>query len=152
MQVVEVMYNACYGGFGFSELAVEEYRMVNPDKKYSSRSLADIDRADPAMVDIVKRLGAGASGQCGDIRIAEVPLKYAQHYRIGEYDGYERVYVDYNAYKLDAIRAVLDDESVQDKSTLADWIRGILDEDRSDETDTDSRVTVLAEQEPPEEV
>jgi len=152
MQVVEVMYNACYGGFGFSELAAEEYRMVNPEKKYSSRSLADIDRADPAMVDIVKRLGKGASGQCGDIRIAEVPLKYAQHYRIGEYDGYERVYVDYNAYKLDAIRAALDDEAIEDMSTLADCIREILDEDRSDKTDTDSRVTVLEEQEAPEEV
>lgn len=152
MQVVEVMYNACYGGFNFSELAVEEYRMVNPNKKFLYSSLADIDRADPAMVDIVKRLGTGASGQCGDIRIAEVPLKYAQHYRIGEYDGYERVYVDYNAYKIDAIRAALDDEAIEDMSTLADCIREILDEDRSDKADTEGRVTVLEEQEAPEEV
>jgi len=127
---MEVMYNACYGGFNFSELAVKEYCRVKgiPHEKNSSHSLVEIDRADPVMVEVVKRLGSGASGQCGNIKIAEVPLEYAQHYRIGEYDGYERVYVDYNAYKLDAIRAALDDEAIEDMSTLADCIREILDE------------------------
>ena len=53
--------------------------------------------------------------------------KYAAYYSIGEYDGYERVQVEYESYKLDAIWAVLDDESIKDIATKSECIWSILD-------------------------
>ena len=50
---MEVMFNGCYGGFGFSEEATRVYKerggqCTDPD---------DMSRHDPLMVSIVKELG-----------------------------------------------------------------------------------------------
>lgn len=153
---IEVMYNACYGGFNFSELVVEEYYKAKgildfKDKKLP-RSLHRIDRADPVMIEVVKRLGDKASGLCAKIKLIEVPRKFAAHYRLVEYDGYEGVEVDLETYKFDSIRAVLDDETVKDKLALAERIRDILDEKRTYIADWEGRAPVLTDQEAPKEV
>lgn len=128
------MYNGRPRENGFSELAMLEYNKAHgvPDEKDYSYLDCNIDPSDPVMIEVVKRLGRPV---CGGIEIAKVPLKYAKYYRIEVFDGYEHVYVDYNAYKLDEIRALLDDESVEGVPTLSEKIKGILDEKGSHETD-----------------
>jgi len=52
-------------------------------------SLRDVDRADPALVQVVEELGDKANGMCAKLRIEDVPA--GTLYRIDEYDGYESV-------------------------------------------------------------
>jgi hypothetical protein len=49
----------------------------------------NIDRADPALAQVVEELGAWANGMCARLRIEHVPA--GTLYRIDEYDGYESV-------------------------------------------------------------
>lgn len=100
--MTKVVYNACYGGFGLSNEAMD--RMVelgyqgielNPDWKPNSKSIFnykyygphDISRHDPILVQVVEELGDKASGEYSKLAIAEV----SGPYRIDEYDGYESV-------------------------------------------------------------
>ncbi len=52
-------------------------------------SPSNIERNDPALVQVVEELGDRANGQCAKLRIAEVPA--GTLYRIDEYDGNESV-------------------------------------------------------------
>jgi hypothetical protein len=49
----------------------------------------DIDREDPALVQVIEELGDEASGQCANLKIAEI--QDGVLYRIDEYDGNESV-------------------------------------------------------------
>jgi hypothetical protein len=70
--------------------ATTEQRMANNDA-YSAQTLhyADIDRADPLLVQVVEELGAAAADQFAELRIAEVPDDVKWY--IDEYDGQEWV-------------------------------------------------------------
>ena len=52
-------------------------------------SPSNIERNDPALVQVVEELGDRANGQCAKLRIAEVPA--GTLYRVDEYDGNESV-------------------------------------------------------------
>jgi hypothetical protein len=56
-------------------------------------SPSNIERNDPALVQVVEELGDRANGQCAKLRIAEVPA--GTLYRIDEYDGNESVETKY---------------------------------------------------------
>ena len=64
-----------------------------PDRFVRSNALyfstRDIERNDPALVQVVEELGDKANGDYAKLRIAEVPA--GDLYRIDEYDGYESV-------------------------------------------------------------
>ena len=49
----------------------------------------DIDRADPALAQVVEELGDRANGICARLRVEDVPAGTLYH--IDEYDGYESV-------------------------------------------------------------
>jgi hypothetical protein len=104
--VTKVVYNACYGGFGLSNEAMD--RMVelgydlklnpkyNPNskskygdtsQKYECGNYVDCARHDPILVQVVEELGEKANGKCANLVIAEV----SGPYRIDEYDGFEGV-------------------------------------------------------------
>jgi hypothetical protein len=104
--MTKVVYNACYGGFGLSNEAMD--RMVelgydlklnskyNPNakskygdtaQKYECWGYVDCPRHDPILVQVVEELGDKASGECANLQIEEV---YGS-YRIDEYDGNESV-------------------------------------------------------------
>ena len=52
-------------------------------------SVTDIERTDPALVQVVEELGDKANGRCAKLYITEVPA--GTLYRIDEYDGLESV-------------------------------------------------------------
>jgi len=70
--------------------ASTEERMARNDA-YSNQTMhcSDIDRDDPALVQVVEELGAAAADQFAELRIADVPddVKWC----IDEYDGQEWV-------------------------------------------------------------
>jgi hypothetical protein len=81
----KVVYNACYGGFGLSDVAKARYAELTgsfPDYGLS--------RHDAALVQVVEELGEAASDFGGKLMIEEIQ---GSLYRIDEYDGYESVQV-----------------------------------------------------------
>jgi hypothetical protein len=84
----KIVYNNCYGGFGLSDEALEEYA------KRKGIAADDVDvysisRTDPDLVAVVELLGDDASNRFAELRIAELPS--GTLYRIDEYDGNESV-------------------------------------------------------------
>ena len=107
------MYNACYGGFSFSQSAAEEY-----SKRTGANGHTTVDRTDPVMIDICKMMGSNADGLFSSIKIAYIPYQYKEHFLIAEYDGYETVNIDYNGYTLDKITDVLHAESISNDTKI----------------------------------
>jgi hypothetical protein len=133
-----VLFNDCYGGFGYSSKAVHEYNkrlpagstkinenvkngpfarlLVNEIKKdigsVDEKFVWDIDRADSLMVEICSELGDEANGQNTKLAIKDVPIKFRKHYYIEEYDGLEEVHIDFQQYKLDTIQSIVKDDTI----------------------------------------
>jgi hypothetical protein len=76
-------------GEAWANATIEE--RVAANKKYDECVISDreIDRADPALAQVVEELGDKANGMCAKLSIYEVPA--GERYRIDEYDGYESV-------------------------------------------------------------
>lgn len=83
-----IVINDCYGGFGLSIRAFNEYKQLAGivDSNFYDR---DIPRDDPYLVDIVRRLGMGANGTHANLKIVEIPADV--EWLIQEYDGAEWV-------------------------------------------------------------
>ena len=108
--MTKIVYNACYGGFGLSDKAMQRYAEIKgwqyrkdnvADTSWSypmvidqnGNEYSDFDlennRTDPVLVQVIEELGRRANGFAADLRIAE--LKTGTLYRIDEYDGNESV-------------------------------------------------------------
>ena len=90
-----VVINDCYGGFGLSARAMNEYKQLAgiTDPSFNER---DIPRDDPYLVKIVKELGMGANGPHSNLKLVEIPGDVKWH--IGEYDGAEWVAEDHRTW------------------------------------------------------
>ena len=90
-----VVINDCYGGFGLSPRAFNDYKNLAgiTDPSFSER---DIPRDDPYLVKIVKELGMGANSSHSNLKLVEIPGDVKWH--IGEYDGAEWVAEDHRTW------------------------------------------------------
>jgi len=104
MEFTEVLLNGCYGGFGFSELAKEEYKKISSNKKISY--FRDI-RTDPKMINIVKKFGKFANGEYSKIYIEKINSKLINYFTIHEYDGQESLDINIEKYILDRINYII---------------------------------------------
>lgn len=92
MKKVDVLYNACYGGYSLSENAKLELI------KRHGNEVEEIfeSRHDSKIVDLYKEMGSEwMSGDCAKIEIVSIE---ADGYKIDDYDGKESViecYVDF---------------------------------------------------------
>jgi hypothetical protein len=82
----KIVINRCYGGFSISRAACEEL-----GKEWDGYGfLYDLDqRADPALVACVEKLGEAASGALARLVVVEIPDDV--EWEISEYDGVETV-------------------------------------------------------------
>jgi len=73
----------------WSDNSLEDRRAYND--KYESQVIYDrnIDRDDPALVQVVNELGEAAGDKYAKLKVVEVPSDI--HWTIEEYDGWERV-------------------------------------------------------------
>ena len=114
----KVVTNSCYGGFGISNAAIRRYaeikgielvlvprtRYGDKDWQYHSEhwervgiedaddryfSYHDIDRTDPALVQVVEEMGTDADGDQAQLRIVDIPDDV--NWYIDDYDGIETV-------------------------------------------------------------
>jgi hypothetical protein len=82
-----IVINKKFGGFGLSDLALEEYNKISDVKVEYDFQIETRD--DPALVRVVNMLGAKANGSSADLWIVGIPddVKWT----IKEYDGNEHV-------------------------------------------------------------
>jgi len=116
-EYVEIVYNKCFGGFGFSSEALSEYH-----KRKTVDPLFDqyeLERHDAVMVQIVKELGPKANGYCAKLGIQRIPAHFARYYEIVEYDGSESVQIKYDAYKIDTAKQLLQDSNLSKSEKIA---------------------------------
>lgn len=80
---MKVVINTCYGGFGLSDKAKKLY------KELFNQEVAESNRGDPRLVQVVEQLGAEAIGHYADLKIVEIPDDV--DWVIEDYDGREWV-------------------------------------------------------------
>ena len=106
---IEIMFNSCHGGFGFSDAAMNAYRQTK-----ELEDAEPVSRHDPLMVQIVKDMGFEANGRHSFICIRSIPAKFENYYEIIEYDGMESVHIRYSEYKVDAAKVILKDAQLSE--------------------------------------
>lgn len=83
---MKVVINDCHGGFGLTEIALEEYKkrkgITDPDFYYY-----DIPRDCPVLVEMVE--GGGVDSNYSSLKVVEIPD--GVNWYIEEYDGLEHV-------------------------------------------------------------
>ena len=87
-QLVGIVYNACFGGFGLSDQAIARYaeiKGVHPASIYHR----DIPRNDPVLLQVALELKSRANTVFSSLQIEYLPK--GTRYRIAEYDGLEAV-------------------------------------------------------------
>jgi hypothetical protein len=104
-----VMYNTSYGGFGYSQIALDEYEKrtnkhpTEDDEIFGSQP----SRFDTIMIQIVKDLGKIASDKYSDIGIAYVRPEHVDFVKFDEYDGLETLSIDWNLYALVSVYKII---------------------------------------------
>jgi len=96
-EMIEVLYNDCYGGWGLSKEAKDRYNELSKE-----RSEGDDDkgtRHDPLKIKVYKELLDKFSGPYAAIKCTSIPKRYKNYYDISEYDGKESVDIDIAGYK-----------------------------------------------------
>ena len=83
---MKVVINGCYGGFGLSDAALEEYK-IRKDITDPNFYYYDIPRDCPVLVEMVER--GDVDSVYSDLRVVEIPDDV--NWYIEEYDGLEHV-------------------------------------------------------------
>jgi len=85
---MKVVINSCFGGFGLSDAALDEYKnregITDPDFYYY-----DIPRDCPVLVAMVEEQGTAINGTFSDLKIVEIPDGI--NWYIEEYYGREHI-------------------------------------------------------------
>lgn len=84
----EIVLNGSYGGFGLHPQAINVYESITNKKDVWDY---DINRSDPVLVKIVKKMGRGSWGDHAKLYTTRLSSK---KYYVAEYDGKEKLYTD----------------------------------------------------------
>ena len=110
----EFLINKSYGGFGYSQKAVDIYnnRMLELDPDFKrirspTPDYQDILRDDPVMIQVVKDLGIEANDRWSNLKIIKVPYDYYFAVDITSIDGLETWKINFSKYKLHKIEKIL---------------------------------------------
>jgi len=85
----KIVINKCHGGFGLSDAAMRRYAEIKKIEDVDSICTYDIDRADPALIQVVEELGKKSFDRYAKLRVVEIPEGVS--WFIEEYDGLEHV-------------------------------------------------------------
>ena len=120
--VIEVLFNDCYGGFGISKEALKRYNQklvaANPSAvphKYGY----NIHRTDPLLLEVYHEMdgrnckkGEGFNDSYSKTMICKINKKYENYFFISEYDGLETLDIRYHKYEIDEMRRIAKDETL----------------------------------------
>ena len=116
---IGVLYNVCYGGFGISQLAIDEFnrrnKLQNPDAIHISEYYnIDNYRTNLLFIEIYQEFGEKFNEEYSKVELEYIPAKYANFYEIGEYDGLERIEINYDAYTVNEIKNIIKNDEFND--------------------------------------
>lgn len=87
---------ATLDGDAFYAASMEERKTSNEAHSAATIYDRDIERVDPALVQVVEEMGATANGRFADLAVVDVPDNASWH--IHEYDGLEHVAEDHRTW------------------------------------------------------
>ena len=123
-EIIEILYNACRGGFGLSDKARTLYKQRTVENGCEYDDDCDFyDRTDPLLVQLFHELGNDFNNECSRIKAKNIPLKYERYYTIySEYDGRENIVIDYELYEADLtiihIKTILQNDKCNDDKII----------------------------------
>ena len=102
-EVVEVLYNNKYVGWGIRKKVMEMYKLRNGNDNSIELKSEELSRSDSNIIQIYNELGDEFNTNYSKIRIKKIPKKYENYYYIDKYNGKECIKIDYIEYKLNNI-------------------------------------------------
>lgn len=112
-----IVINTCYGGFGLSQeaerLLCQLKHVPIPDSPASLYCYVNnVDRTDPALIQVVKQLGEEANGKYAKLKIVEFPDHIKKEWLVIDvYDGVESVSVDYGRAAILCMERALEEQT-----------------------------------------
>ena len=101
---MKVLYNTCYGGFGFSKEFIEEFNNRHTERIHRLEAWHE-ERIDPDVITLFEEKGSEwSSGIHSKLKLMEIPDDVEFH--IQEYDGTEEV--SWSIPKDEIIKQLLD--------------------------------------------
>jgi hypothetical protein len=133
MEKVPILINQSYGGFRFSQKAVDEYNkrnlLINPNANPINVYNDDMNiRSSPLMIEIVQEFGKDAYTNYSNMGIEYVIGEFLNFINISEYDGLESINYDISSYKLDRINGIINNSQFSDHDKITQ-IKNILETD-----------------------
>jgi hypothetical protein len=137
LDLVGYLYNACYGGFGFSKAFLErlnERRVqagLEPvDRHYAFCVSNRKDRTDPIAVQLFEEVGSKASSDnYGRIHIRKFPRRFLGYVETNEYDGKESVWLGNNKIYKDLLKEFVENFRADPTLTAAELERRYAETD-----------------------
>jgi hypothetical protein len=86
---MKVVINACYGGFGLSQVEIDRYHEIKGIPVPEDFWCRDLKRNDPVLVQVVHETPRAYGAECSRLKIVEIPDDV--EWEIEEYDGNEWV-------------------------------------------------------------
>jgi hypothetical protein len=122
-----LLLNACYGGFGISEPASDEYLRRGGEYLDDRENL----RYDPILHEIFNEFGSKwCSGHCARLQISYIDKIYKDYIVINEYDGIESYEINDDAFEKDELKRTIkvivrdqtksSDQKIEEISRLVD--------------------------------
>jgi hypothetical protein len=106
-----ILYNNCYGGFGYSQQAMDEYtrrKQIEDPTFLSPPSSYYCSPNDPLMIQLFREYGSTwMSDRHSKIAIKTFPAEYYDCLSFHEYDGRESVSIDYCRYVFRRLKELL---------------------------------------------
>lgn len=85
---MKIAYNASYGGFSLSNVAMARVRELGMELDEFEHSFSSL-RSHPILISVIEEMGGRANGVGADIQIVDIPDDV--QWTIQEYDGLEWV-------------------------------------------------------------
>lgn len=111
METIKVLFNDCYGGFGFSPSFLAEYKARTGKEIKAAHARWNKElRHDPVAVAIwLEKGSAWCSDRAGSsIQMREIPAVFERYYEITDYDGDESVRVQVSDAMADALETFME--------------------------------------------
>ena len=116
---IGVLYNACYGGFSISQFALDEFnrrnKLQNQDAIHISQYYnLENCRTNLLLIEIYQEFGEKFNRHYSEVQLEYIHSKYANFYEISEYDGLERIVINYDAYIVNEIKNIIKNNDFND--------------------------------------
>lgn len=108
---IKILYNNCYGGFGFSEEFEAAYkeRTGKNINHYIVICVSKSIRTDPIAIDLFEKLGSErASAENASLKVREISALFERYWTIEDYCGDETVHVNINEAYADILHHYMD--------------------------------------------